>query len=297
MSSRRSCAHGASAFAVRRLGSAFDVLTYAELERAWKALRGSGAGIREAACVGVPRTLLVADIPADRGSPAGQHAIAIAAGMHGDEPAGPWALLSLVRDGLLDRSFAYRLWLCANPSGYAAGTRANAEGLDINRSFGGGGSTPEARAILTANRDRQFALSLDLHEDPEAGGFYCYELSDSGDASPIGPECVRAVEEAGFPIEEFGPGFDLGYPPGLELFVHIERGRVVTETDAEFRAFGKSLPYNPGMLRRRATHRTLTFETPRLLPWRSRLAMHRLAVVTAIERLRAALAAERGVGH
>ena len=100
--------------------------------------------------------------------------------MHGDEPAAPWALLSLVRDGLLDRAFSYRLWPCTNPTGYAAGTRANAEGLDINRSFGGGGSTPEARAILTANRDRQFALSIDLHEDPEAQGFYCYELSEAG---------------------------------------------------------------------------------------------------------------------
>jgi len=265
---------------------AFSLLTYAQLEGDWKGLRGRSASVREVACVGVARTLLIAEIAADRGLPGGPATIALAAGMHGDEPAAPWALLSLVRDGLLDRAFSYRLWPCTNPTGYVAGTRANAEGLDINRSFGGGGSTPEARAILTANRDRQFALSIDLHEDPEAQGFYCYELSEPAGLEPIGPDCIRAVEEAGYPIEEFGPGFDLGYPPELEGSVHIERGRVLTEAGAEFRAFGKSLPYNPALLRRHATPRTLTFETPRLLPWSARIAMHRIAVVTALERLR-----------
>ncbi|HEX3549955.1 MAG TPA: succinylglutamate desuccinylase/aspartoacylase family protein, partial [Candidatus Elarobacter sp.] len=88
--------------------------------------------------------------------------VSIHAGVHGDERAAPWALLSIVRDGLLDARFAYRMWPCLNPSGYAAGTRANAEGDDINRSFSRGGTTPESRAVLTANRDRRFVLALDL---------------------------------------------------------------------------------------------------------------------------------------
>ena len=79
-------------------------------------------------------------------------AVMLSAGVHGDEPAAPWALLSLVRDGLLDRRFAYRMWPCTNPTGYEAGTRENAEGADVNRSFGRGGTTPEARAIVTATR-------------------------------------------------------------------------------------------------------------------------------------------------
>ena len=236
--------------------------------------------------MGVARTLLIAELPAAGGATPATRSIAIAAGVHGDETAAPWALLSLVRDGLLDRSFAYRIWPCTNPSGYAAGTRVNAEGADINRSFGGGGSTPEARAILTANRDRRFALSLDLHEDHEAAGFYCYELSFDPEAPPLGADCVRAVRDAGYPIQTFGPGYDLGYPAGLAPYVHLEPGRVVTEAKAEFRAFGKSLPYNPALLRRRATPRTLTFETPMPLDWPARIAMQRIAVVSAIEKLR-----------
>ena len=58
---------------------------------------------------------------------------------------------------------------------YAGGTRESADGVDVNRSFGRGGQSPEARAILTANRDRKFVLSIDLHEDCDADGFYCYE--------------------------------------------------------------------------------------------------------------------------
>ena len=246
------------------------------------------------ACVGASRTLLVAELPADRRLGDATLTVGIAAGVHGDEPAGPWALLSLVRDGLLDRAFSYRLWPCSNPSGYVAGTRQSADGADINRSFGGAGSTPEARAILTANRDRHFALSLDLHEDPESAGFYCYEIAAAGAGPAVGPACVHAVEEAGFPIEEFGPSFDLGYPAGFSASVCVERGLVVSTAEAEFAAFGKSLPYNPALLRRRAAGRTLTFESPRALPWESRLAIHRVAVVAALERLRAAV--QRGVG-
>jgi hypothetical protein len=256
-------------------------------------LRGRVATVRELACVGVPRTLLVAELPSVDGPEA--PAIALSAGVHGDEPAAPWALLSLVRDGLLDRSFAYRLWPCTNPTGYAAGTRVNADGVDVNRSFGGAGSTPESRAVFTAYRDRSFSLTIDLHEDPEGRGFYCYELSAKKTGAPdLGTACVRAVAEAGFPIESFGPGFDLGFPPGLELAVEMEPGRVVPDLDVEVAAFGKALPYSPALVRRKTTAHALTFESPRPLPWESRIAIHRIAVVTAVERVAALRDAAEG---
>ena len=144
---------------------------YDELVAAWKGLRRTHAlRVREVACVGAPRTLLVVE----RGTES-LPTVMLSSGMHGDEPAAPWALLSLAADRLLDDRFAYRMWPCINPSGYAAGTRANAEGQDVHRSFSRGGLTPESRAIITANRDRRFALSVDLHEDFEAGGFYGFE--------------------------------------------------------------------------------------------------------------------------
>ena len=265
--------------------------SYRELAAAWKGLRGAGGlSVREVACVGAERTLLVADLVNATGAPT----VALAAGVHGDEPVGPWALLSIVRDGLLDRGFNYRCWPCNNPSGYALGTRANAEGDDINRSFSRGGTTPEARAILTANRDRTFALTMDLHEDFEADGFYCYEPVID-ETAPYGAHVVRAVEDAGLPLQELRDDFDLGYPQEAVHLRGLERGRVLPNTAAEM-AYFDGWPYSLALLRR-AARRSLTFETPRKRAWETRLAMHRVAVVTALARVRAVRSADEYISR
>ena len=247
---------------------------------AWKSLRGrDGFSLREVACEAVQRTLLLAEIVRP-----GAPAVAIAAGVHGDEPAAPWALYSIVRDGLLDGSFGYRIWACTNPSGYALGTRANAEGTDINRSFGRGGQTPEARAIVTASRDRKFALTMDLHEDYEAEGFYCYESVLDG--SPyLGPAAVQAVDDAALPVQDLHDAFELGYPPDSHHLRVIERGRVLPDARAEM-AFSGHLPYSMYLLRSGAAPRSLTIESPSSRPWEDRIALHRIAVATALAGLR-----------
>ena len=228
--------------------------------------------------VGASRTLLVVEVVCAARAPT----VAIAAGVHGDEPAAPWALLAIVRDGLLASDFNYRLWPCTNPSGYALGTRANADGRDINRSFNRGGETPEARTIITANRDRQFVLTLDLHEDFEADGFYCYEPMVEGTA-PYGASVVRALDDAGFPVQMLSDAFDLGYAPEATHLRALERGRVLPDARAEM-AFSDGWPYSLFLLRR-AARRSMTLETPRRRPWNDRLAMHRVAVCAALARI------------
>ena len=249
---------------------------YNDLVAAWRRVRADGlASVREVACVGVPRTMLVAEVVGPPGAPT----IALAAGVHGDEPAGPWALLSIVRDGLLDRRFSYRIWPCTNPSGYVRETRENAEGHDINRSFHKGGTTPESRAILTANRDRRFGLSLDLHEDFEAQGYYCYEPVISGEA-PFGDALVSALDDAEFPVQELTDDFDLGYPPEAHHLRVLSRGRIRNDPDVE-REFFDVTPYSIELLRRAARY-ALTIESPRTQAWGDRIAMHRVAVTTLI---------------
>lgn len=208
-------------------------------------------------------------------------AISITAGVHGDEPAPPWALLNIVADGLLDPQFAYRIWPCTNPTGYQAETRSNAEGQDINRSFSRGGLTPEAKAIITSTRDRKFALSLDLHEDFEAEGCYCYEPLLEGDS--ISRAIVQALDDAGCPVQEIVPTFDLGYAPDAQLRPSLHRGRVITNLREEMRHFA-GFPYSIYMARRTA-NRTLTFESPRKRNFSERIVMHRIAVTTAIAAL------------
>ncbi|GAC1492713.1 MAG: hypothetical protein NVS1B2_06250 [Vulcanimicrobiaceae bacterium] len=250
--------------------------SYADLVAAWRRLRHDGvASVREVACVGVARTLLVAELPGPPGAPA----IALAAGVHGDEPAGPWALLSIVRDGLLDRRFTYRIWPCTNPTGYELGTRANADGDDINRSFHKGGTTPEARAMIVSNRDRRFALSLDLHEDFEADGYYCYEPVVEA-KTPFGGAMVRALDDAAFAVQELDDDFDLGYPPEGRHLRTLARGHIRNDPDAE-REFFDVMPYSIHLLRR-STRYALTLESPRTRPWDERIAMHRTAVTTIL---------------
>jgi murein peptide amidase A len=253
---------------------------YADLAAAWRELRGRGVRVREVACAGAPRTLLVAEL-GDASAPT----VSLSAGVHGDEPAAPWALLSLVRDGLLDRRFAYRLWPCLNPGGYAAGTRENAEGHDVNRSFSRGGTTPEARAVFTSNRDRRFAFAMDLHEDFEAGGCYVYEPLRAGFAPLFSPAIVQALDDAGLPVQTFEDDFDLGAPPGFDPadMYRLERGTVLVDYDAEIAAF-EGLPSSLALMYR-GTPAALTFETPRPRPWDERVAAHRVAVTTALARL------------
>lgn len=245
--------------------------TYDDLRERWKALRATHEiAVREVACIGAPRTLLCADF-GELQAPV----IALAAGVHGDEPAGPWAMLSLVEGRDLDARYAYRAWPCMNPAGYIAGTRESADGVDVNRSFGRGGQTPEARAIVTANRDRKFVLSFDLHEDCDAEGFYCYEYGHGDLARSV----IDAVAAAGYPIQDLAR-CDLGGPIGE---YRLDDGVVRPPAALEIEAIG-GLSYTLSIIRH-ATRRALTFETPVRLPWEARIEIHRIAVKAAIRAL------------
>jgi protein MpaA len=221
--------------------------TYQDFVRRWKALRSDRVTVREVACVGAPRTLLCVEC-GDVSLPS----IALSAGVHGDEPAGPWALLAIAEEDEFDEGFAYRIWPCTNPSGFEAGTRENADGVDVNRTFGRGGQSPEARAIVTANRDRKFVLSVDLHEDCDAVGFYCYEYGGGN----VGFGALSALDHAGYPIDPLR--------------------RLTPDRDAEAATLG-GLSYSLAIARNAARH-VLTFETPSSAAWEARVAMHRTAV-------------------
>ena len=121
------------------------------------------------------------------------------------------------------------------------------DGLDINRTFGRGGSSPEAKAIITANRDLKFALAIDLHEDDESSGFYCYEYGDAG----IGRGLIDMLAANGTPIDP--------------------RDVLMPSPDAEAEKIGgRTLTQ---LLMRNAARLGLTLETPSaVLPFESRVA-------------------------
>ncbi|WP_329388191.1 M14 family zinc carboxypeptidase [Streptomyces sp. NBC_01716] len=135
--------------------------------------------------------------------------------IHGNEWEGTDAALKLIeelakaKDGDTRKLLAtsrIHLNVTANPDGRIAGTRANGNGLDLNRDFITA-SQPEARAIRQIAVDKQPAVMLDLHgyvngtliepTTPPHGENYEYDLFlKNSYANALGME--KAVNDLGY---------------------------------------------------------------------------------------------------
>jgi len=103
--------------------------------------------------------------------------IYLSAGLHGDEPAPPWALLEWAQENvkrLHERPFL--IFPCLNPHGLINNTRMDARGVDLNRSFNHP-DDPLIAAWVKVMKGRRLALGVCLHEDYDAQGCYVYELT------------------------------------------------------------------------------------------------------------------------
>lgn len=103
----------------------------------------------------------------------------LSAGIHGDEPAGPAALLRFLQEGkYLSHEIDWVLMPALNPSGLRLGTRENADGIDLNRDFLRGDTT-EVAAVIRWHKAQATPpdAHFSLHEDWEAKGFYMYAIN------------------------------------------------------------------------------------------------------------------------
>jgi len=129
------------------------------------------------------KTMTISDNPGQREA---EPALTLVSTLHGNEPVGTVLLLELIRylverydtdnrvKALVD-SHEIRLLPLANPDGYEAGDRYNAQGLDLNRNFPDPsassqdvfdsrvGRAPETLAIMDWILERPAAVSLNLH--------------------------------------------------------------------------------------------------------------------------------------
>ncbi|MBI1178096.1 DUF2817 domain-containing protein [bacterium] len=178
-----------------------------------------------------------------------QKRIYLSAGIHGDEPAGPLAVLELLAQNTWPSEIEFWLIPCLNPSGFAANTRANSAGRDLNRDYRQP-TSPEVQAhieLLESLPD--FDLTICLHEDWEAKGFYLYEL-DATDSSSAAEAIIEAVTTV-CPIDpstkidgrrasdgiirpEIDPATRAEWPEAFYLFQHKSRLSYTLEAPSDF---------------------------------------------------------------
>jgi hypothetical protein len=123
----------------------------------------------------------------------------LSAGIHGDEPAPPHALLRLVEAGFFDERCVWLVCPLLNPTGFVNRTRESHALVDLNRDYKNPRTAEVAAHIAWLERQPNFDLAICLHEDWEAKGFYLYELNPENRPT-LAPAMIAAASAHG-PIE------------------------------------------------------------------------------------------------
>lgn len=127
-------------------------------------------------------------VPAFRRLPAkSRKQIYISSGIHGDEPAGPLAILKLFQENQWPDDLGLWIIPCLNPGGLLLNRRENEDGVDLNRDYRSPKTELVRAHVAWLEQRPRFDLTLLLHEDWESNGFYLYELN---------PELRPSVSEA-----------------------------------------------------------------------------------------------------
>ncbi|QTN32113.1 M14 family metallocarboxypeptidase [Akkermansiaceae bacterium] len=184
----------------------------------------------------------------------------LSSGIHGDEPAGPLALLEMMRAGCFHGTNRWMICPALNPGGLALGTRENRAGLDPNRDYLLK-SSPEVAAHTAWLATRPVPdLFVSLHEDWESQGFYLYEINTGAD-DPRRAACVLAAVSPHFQPE-----------PGPEIDGHEVRGPgwIHHRAEADLPESWPEAIY----LAKSGCPLSFTFETPSCAPLGKRVAAH-----------------------
>ena len=209
-------------------------------------------------------------IPAYTKSAEGLPVIYLSSGVHGDEPAGPLALLEMLEDGFFEQPVNWLICPLLNPVGLTKGTRENGEGIDLNRDYLALKSEEVRAHVHWLKQQPVPDIFISLHEDWESSGFYLYEINVAG-----APSAARAVLAAAA----------VEIPPEPEEVIDDhdvrESGWIDHPPTADF---PKSWP-EAIFLANRGAGVSYTLETPSSLELARRVACHQLAVKELVEGL------------
>jgi murein peptide amidase A len=193
--------------------------------------------------------------------------IYLSAGIHGDEPAGPLALLELLREGFFTSPSHWTLCPALNPAGLVAGTRESGNALDLNRDY----------LIRSSEEIRAHAAWLDnlpppdlfisLHEDWETAGFYFYEINLLEDR----PDRARGI------LSAVRPWFEPEAGPEIDGHAVRESGWIYHAAEPDIPEGWPEAIY----LAKKGCPVSFTFETPSSRPIWQRVSAHCAAVKAA----------------
>ena len=184
----------------------------------------------------------------------------VSAGTHGDEPAGPLALLHWLARGMPDPGVAWTVFPLLNPTGWDAGTRENAAGADLNRDYQTLTQTEtRAQAAWLERECGEFDWAACLHEDWEASGFYLYEV-----ARPGAPRFGRRILQEVSAVMPLDTASEIDGMPA-------RRGLITPDGDHSL--LGTAWPEALRLIRHHAPA-CHTFETPTGAPLARRMAAH-----------------------
>lgn len=185
-----------------------------------------------------------------RRAPGPRPRIYLSAGIHGDEPAPPFALLDLLERGTFDGRATWLLAPLLNPAGFLRGTRENASAIDLNRDYRSLVTAEVQAHVRWLETQPPFDLALCLHEDWEATGFYLYELNGRPGAGladamvaavlphlPIDPAAMidgRSVAEPGIIRPDADPRLREQWPEAIYLRAHHTPLCYTLETPSSF---------------------------------------------------------------
>jgi hypothetical protein len=205
----------------------------------------------------------------------------LSAGIHGDEVAGPLAVLEMLREPTFFSKVDATLFPILNPEGLARGLRGNFAGIDLNRDYRGPRTSETRGHLAVLPTLGRYDVTMMLHEDYEGTGAYLYELND-GPITDLGPRIIAAMRRH-VPIDE------------RPIIEEVEaRGGILQRADL-IRKHGpiEARPEWPEAIYLSINHTRVSYttETPMLQPLENRVAAQ-------VEAVRAVLAAlTSSVGH
>lgn len=124
--------------------------------------------------------------------------IGIFAAIHGDEPAGAWAvakvLTELSREPAGAENFLLRFYPLCNPTGFEDNTRHSRRGKDLNREFWKSSVEPEVEILEHELRKQQFSGIIQLHADDTSDGIYGFVRGHTLTENLLRPALLAATQ-------------------------------------------------------------------------------------------------------